>query len=97
MSRERLGLFGGTFDPPHIGHLILASEACQQLDLERLLWVLTPLSPLKQAEDLTPVDQRLSMLQLALAGNPSFELLRIEIDTRRETELIGPGAELKDR
>jgi nicotinate-nucleotide adenylyltransferase len=81
MSRERLGVFGGTFDPPHIGHLILASEACRQLNLNRMLWVLTPLSPLKEAGDITPLDQRLSMLQLALAENPDFELSRIEIDS----------------
>lgn len=79
MSRERFGVFGGTFDPPHIGHLILAAEVCQQLNLDRLLWVLTPVSPFKRADDLTPLDQRLSMLQLAIADNPKFELSRIEI------------------
>jgi nicotinate-nucleotide adenylyltransferase len=81
MSNERLGLFGGTFDPPHIGHLILAAEACWQLELERLLWVLTPVSPLKDADDITPLEQRLSMLQLAIAENPDFELSRVEIDS----------------
>jgi nicotinate-nucleotide adenylyltransferase len=80
MSRERLGVFGGTFDPPHIGHLILAAEACQQLDLNRLLWVLTPLSPFKRADDINSLEQRLSMVQLAIAGDPDFELSRIEID-----------------
>ncbi len=74
MFRERLGVFGGTFDPPHIGHLILAAEARQQLKLDRLLWVLTPVSPLKDASDITPLEQRLSMVQLALADNPDFEL-----------------------
>lgn len=81
MSLKRIGVFGGTFDPPHIGHLILASEAYQQLNLERLLWVLTPISPLKRADDITSLDQRLSMLQLAIAENPDFELSRIEIDS----------------
>lgn len=80
MPRERLGVFGGTFDPPHIGHSILAAEACRQLHLERLLWVLTPLSPFKRADDITPLEQRLSMLQLAIAENPRFELSRVEID-----------------
>jgi nicotinate-nucleotide adenylyltransferase len=80
MSRERLGVFGGTFDPPHIGHLILAAEACQQLNLDRLLWVLTPLSPLKNADDIMPLDQRLAMVRLAIAEDPNFELSRIEID-----------------
>ena len=81
MSRERLGVFGGTFDPPHIGHLILAAEVCRQLNLDRLLWVLTPASPFKRADELTPLDQRLSMLELAIADNPKFELSRIEIES----------------
>ena len=80
MFRERQGVFGGTFDPPHIGHLILAAEARQQLKLDRLLWVLTPVSPLKDARGITPLDQRLSMAQLALADNSDFELSRLELD-----------------
>lgn len=81
MPRERIGLFGGTFDPPHIGHLILAAEACYQLNLNRLLWVLTPLSPLKRENDISQLDRRLSMVELAIAGTPDFELSRIEIDS----------------
>lgn len=81
MYRERLGVFGGTFDPPHIGHLILAAESSHQLGLDRLLWVLTPVSPFKDAREITPLEQRLSMLQFALADNPDFELSRIELDS----------------
>jgi nicotinate-nucleotide adenylyltransferase len=81
MSLERIGVFGGTFDPPHIGHLILASEAHWQLNLDRLLWVLTPVSPFKHVEKITSLDQRLAMLQMAIAGNPAFELSRVEIDS----------------
>ena len=44
----RIGIFGGTFDPPHLGHLILAAEATSQLKLDLLLWVLTPDPPHKQ-------------------------------------------------
>jgi len=80
MAHERLGIFGGTFDPPHIGHLSLAAEVCQQLGLDRLLWMLTPISPHKRDQSITPVEQRLSMLELAIAGNPDFELSRIELD-----------------
>ena len=50
----RIGIFGGSFDPPHIGHLILAAEAYQQLCLERLLWVLTPDPPHKQNMESPP-------------------------------------------
>jgi nicotinate-nucleotide adenylyltransferase len=77
---SRIGLFGGTFDPPHLGHLILASEAQSQLELDRLLWVLTPEPPHKQDQAITSTEHRLAMVGLAIADNPSFELSRIELD-----------------
>ncbi len=77
---SRIGLFGGTFDPPHLGHLILASEAQTQLELNRLLWILTPEPPHKLDQAITPVEDRLAMVQLAIADNPAFELSRIELD-----------------
>jgi nicotinate-nucleotide adenylyltransferase len=77
---SRIGLFGGTFDPPHLGHLILASEAQTQLELDRLLWILTPEPPHKQDQLITSVEDRLAMVQLAIADNPAFELSRIEMD-----------------
>ncbi len=80
MPNLRLGLFGGTFDPPHLGHLILASEAFTQLRLDRLLWVLTPVPPQKRGQVITPLEHRLAMLELAIAGNPSFELSRVELE-----------------
>lgn len=80
MARQQIGLFGGTFDPPHLGHLILASEAHSQLGLDRLLWILTPDPPHKQEQVITPVEHRLAMLNLAIADNPTFELSRIELD-----------------
>lgn len=75
-----LGIFGGTFDPPHLGHLILAAEAHQQLSLTRLLWVLTPDPPHKQAAPILPLAHRLTMLQLAISGDADFELSRVEMD-----------------
>lgn len=80
MSRTKIGLFGGTFDPPHIVHLILASEAAYQFGLSRLYWMLTPDPPHKQAQPITPFPQRLEMLQSVIAGNPVFEISRLEID-----------------
>jgi nicotinate-nucleotide adenylyltransferase len=76
----RLGIFGGSFNPPHIVHLILAQEAQQQLALDRILWVLTPIPPHKGGQIITSVEHRLAMLQAALQGNPDFELSRVEID-----------------
>lgn len=80
MSRERLGVFGGTFDPPHIGHLILAAEACADLNFSCLLWVLTPVPPHKLEQPITPLEHRLAMLELAIADDSNFRLSRIEMD-----------------
>lgn len=76
---ERLGLFGGTFDPPHVGHLILAAEAKSQLGLSRLLWTVTPDPPHKQDQQITPLEHRLAMVRLAIRDDPSFELSEIEL------------------
>ena len=75
-----IGLFGGTFDPPHVGHLILADDARAQLGLDRLLWVLTPDPPHKQGQPITPLEHRLAMVERAIAGDPGFELSRLELD-----------------
>ncbi|MBC7877275.1 MAG: nicotinate (nicotinamide) nucleotide adenylyltransferase [Anaerolineales bacterium] len=80
MSRTKIGLFGGTFDPPHIGHLILASEAASQFGLSRLLWMLTPDPPHKQEQPITSLPHRLEMLQRAIADNPTFEISHLEMD-----------------
>jgi nicotinate-nucleotide adenylyltransferase len=76
----RIGLFGGTFDPPHIGHLILAAEAQSQMGLDRLFWILTPNPPHKKEQLITPLRDRLAMVRLALADSPAFELSTIDID-----------------
>ena len=80
MSRTKIGLYGGTFDPPHLGHLILANKAVRQFELSRLLWMLTPDPPHKQAQPITPLAHRLEMVQLMITGNPAFEISRLEID-----------------
>ncbi len=77
---RRIGIFGGTFDPPHFGHLILAAEAQYQLELDLLLFVLTPDPPHKQSQTLTNLDDRLAMLSAAVEGNPGFMLSRVDID-----------------
>jgi len=78
-NKVRVGVFGGTFDPPHIAHLILADEARYQLSLDEVLWMLTPNPPHKKGWALTPVDQRLSMLESAIADNPYFTVSRIDV------------------
>jgi nicotinate-nucleotide adenylyltransferase len=76
----RIGVFGGTFDPPHQGHLILAAEAYYQCQLDRLLWVLTPAPPHKPDQTITPLATRLAMVQACIADVPEFELSTVDID-----------------
>ena len=76
---ERIGIFGGTFDPPHLGHLILASEARTQLKLARILWVLTSIPPHKLDQGISRLDDREAMLRLALADERTFEFSDVDI------------------
>ncbi len=78
--KQRLGIFGGTFDPPHLGHLILASEAYTALKLTRVLWVLTSVPPHKLDQSITDVKDRRAMVQLALDDEPAFELSTVDMD-----------------
>ena len=80
MKKERIGIFGGTFDPPHLGHLILACEVRAQLNLDRLLWMLTPDPPHKQDREISAVAHRKEMVALAIGGNPNFELSLVEAE-----------------
>ncbi len=80
MSREHIGIFGGTFDPAHIAHLVIAHEARSQLQLDRVLWVLTPTPPHKLNQAITSTEHRLALLKLTIANDPSFELSSIEMD-----------------
>ncbi len=77
---ERIGVLGGTFDPPHIGHLILAEYASDALALTSLLFVPAADPPHKQHELKTPAAHRVAMLELALSDNARFSLSRVDID-----------------
>jgi nicotinate-nucleotide adenylyltransferase len=74
------GVFGGTFDPPHIAHLILAGEAQFQLGLKKILWVLTPVPPHKPNQSITPVVVRQRLVEASIANNSGFEFSNVEID-----------------
>ncbi len=76
----RLGIFGGTFDPPHVGHLILAMEAYDQLRLDKVLWVIAPNPPHKQGKPITPIEQRIAMVRTAINADEMFALSRVDID-----------------
>lgn len=76
----RLGLFGGTFDPPHIGHLIVAQDALAALAVERIVFIPAALPPHKRDREVTPAALRLAMLRAATAGNPHFEVDPLELE-----------------
>jgi nicotinate-nucleotide adenylyltransferase len=75
----RLGIFGGTFDPIHYGHLLLAETARETLGLDRVLFIPAKIPPHKQKKHLTSEDHRVAMLRRALRGNPFFSLELYEL------------------
>ena len=79
-GRTAIGLMGGTFDPIHIGHLVIADEAREALALDRMLFVPAGQPPHKPAGEVTAVEHRVAMVELAISGNSAFELSRIEVD-----------------
>jgi nicotinate-nucleotide adenylyltransferase len=76
----RLGLFGGTFDPPHVGHLLAATDAVERLSLDRLLLVPASVQPLKGASIRATPEQRLAMTALLAGDDPRLAVDPIEID-----------------
>ncbi len=98
----RIGIFGGTFDPPHIGHQILAVEALEQAHLDKVLWVLTPNPPHKQGVVITPVEKRQVMVEKMIKQSAEFVFSDVEIrrpgphyavDTMRLLRRDHPGDE----
>lgn len=89
MSR-RIGIFGGSFDPVHLGHLWIAEAAREQLSLDEVRWIPAATSPLKPDGPVASDDHRLQMIRLAISGNPSFllddrELVRGEVSYTVDT------------
>ncbi len=78
----RVGLFGGSFDPVHDGHLTLATAALQQLKLQRVYFVVSPRSPFKAGERKSPAAVRLSLVKLALRGSPKLRAADWEMKRR---------------
>ena len=76
----RAGLLGGSFDPPHIGHLMPAEQARDQLDLSPVFLVPAGQPPHKLDRAMTPVADRVHMTELAIASNPAFRLSRVDAD-----------------
>jgi len=75
-----IGILGGTFDPVHNGHIMMAQEAKDRLDLAEVLFIPTARTPLKEGTDITSVEHRVQMVILAIEGHDYFRLSRIEVD-----------------
>jgi nicotinate-nucleotide adenylyltransferase len=76
----RIGILGGTFNPPHLGHLVCAQEAYLQLDLERVVLIPARQPPHKPVEDEPGAEHRLELCRLAVDGDPRFEISEIELN-----------------
>ena len=76
----RVGILGGTFDPIHYGHLVIADQVREALRLDRILFVPAAQPPHRIASEVSPAADRAAMVALAIADNPAFSLCRIELD-----------------
>jgi nicotinate-nucleotide adenylyltransferase len=93
----RVGIFGGTFDPIHLGHLILAEQAREQGRLDEVWFIPAPRPPHKDEPSLTRFEQRVEMLNLALAGNPAFRVDELEKERSGPSYTADTLAELRRR
>lgn len=91
---RRIGIFGGTFDPPHAGHLWLATLAADSLGLDRVLWMPAATPPHKAPGPITHVADRLLMTRLAIEADPSFELCALETERTGPSYTIDSAVEL---
>lgn len=103
MDAKKIGLFGGSFDPVHLGHLLVAEAAHEELELDRLFFIPAAQSPFKPGRSPSPPSHRLQLLRLALAGKPWCEVdgqeivrggISYTIDTLRDYAARFPGAQL---
>lgn len=76
---KKIGLFGGTFDPPHVGHFHVAQAALAQLELDEVIFVPNNRNPLKQEELMTPANIRMDMVKLMIEGQTQMSVSDIEI------------------
>lgn len=100
---KRIGIYGGTFDPVHLAHLIFADRAREELKLDKVLFLPAAIPPHKQNKGISDGKRRLEMLEIAIAGNPDFQASAMElnragvsytIDTLHDLSKEYPGDEL---
>lgn len=99
---KKIGIFGGTFDPPHFGHLLMANEVCFRLKLDEIWFLPNQQPPHKKKTSNTTNENRLQMLQRAIEGQPQFKIETVEfkrsgpsytIDTLKILKKAYPGNE----
>ena len=102
-TEQKIGLFGGSFDPVHLGHLLVAQAACEEAGLDRLFFIPAAQSPFKPDTAPSPAAERLRLLRLALAGKNHYEIdeqelkrggISYTIDTVRDYARRFPQARL---
>jgi nicotinate-nucleotide adenylyltransferase len=94
---ESLGILGGTFDPIHHGHLVIAEEARESLGLERVLFVPAATPPHKPGRPVTAAEHRLAMVELAVADNPAFRVSRLELDRGGRSYTVDTLAAIREQ
>lgn len=95
--KECVGIFGGSFNPVHVGHMMLASYLVQYTSLDRVWLTLSPHNPLKQSDALIPDMQRLAMLELAVKDTDGIEICDVELSMPRPSYTINTLDLLKQR
>jgi nicotinate-nucleotide adenylyltransferase len=94
---KKIGIFGGTFDPIHNGHLILARDALEQLNLDSVLFIPAARSPHKPGQHPAPADSRANMIRAAIEGEPRFCLDELELGRSAPSYTVDTMAVLKQR
>ncbi len=100
---DRIGIMGGTFNPIHLGHLVVANEVQEEFKLKKVIFVPTGIPPHKEDRDIAKAEHRYTLVNLAIATNPNFAVSDIEIkregksftlDTIKEFKKIYEGADI---
>jgi nicotinate-nucleotide adenylyltransferase len=91
----RVGVFGGTFDPTHVGHLAIANAALEEVPVDRVLFVPARQSPLKPDGPVASAADRLAMLEASIAGEPRFSVSRLELEREGPSYTVDTLAALR--
>src|SRR5438132_12103301 len=94
-TAKQIGVFGGTFDPVHLGHLIVAEQCREQARLDEVHFIPAARPPHKEERTLTPFAQRVEMLSLAIAGQPAFRIDELEKDRPGPSYTVDTLAQIK--